>query len=471
MSNYSCISRESDIASIYIVDFLKHHRNQLASTIGGVENVFTLFFHHLVIHFSGILMLRELSESYNTQASFPWVNTQYARKPSRLRGDRFDQPVQKRGIYTLLRNMQLIPIELGTSIPYGYKQSLFLDKSLKLVAGFQAETPAFLPDTQHQIESLYSAIEFLCLHFDIPNSDVVVRNWQQHVARHVTDRRVDVGAKALVIGTRNDFDNRKKAINFMGQGKEVLGITHGEVSNRIYDEPVYGYSDLTLCRTLVDYGDYSESSELNAPLFKPTRELQRSSSIIQSYYEPTDQIKVKDIGTSKVLYVPTMYQDNYLYGPFHGYPNQEYRRWQTALAESVPNLTIKNHPKSRSQFDLGVSEENRRLEDCVNEYEIFIIDYLATGAILSLFTDSPVIYFNIGLRRPSKSFRTDLEQRCLVVPVDLSFNLKDQIMNGLFAYGDSSRTWSNIGLKKYSIPAQATYHPIKVIQELIWSKK
>ena len=122
-------------------------------------------------------------------------------------------------------------------------------------------------------------------------------------------------------------------------------------------------------------------------------------------------------------------------------------------------------------IDLGVSEENRRLEDCINEYEIFIIDYLATGAILSLFTDSPVIYFNIGLRRPSKSFRTDLEQRCLVVPVELSFNLKDQIMNGLFAYSDSSRTWSNIGLKKYSIPAQATYHPIKVIQELIWSKK
>ena len=128
----------------------------------------------------------------------------------------------------------------------------------------------------------------------------------------------------------------------------------------------------------------------------------------------------------------------------------------------IPDIVVKNHPKSRSNFGLGAVVENRRLEDCLNRYEVIIFDYLATGAVLSMFTKVPVIYFDIGLRRVSTAFSRDIMRRCKVVTIDLENNLEDQIVDGLSDYHHSGN-WSNTQLEKYSIAREETFSPLKAV--------
>ena len=466
MNDYQLENRPSDVASLYIVDYIKSSLDELAADTGRITNIFTLLFHHLVVHFTGIVILRECSENYDSHIIFPWINSQYAKSPYLLNSTNFEREHKEVSFYTAVREFQLIPLEVGASIPFGYKQDRILDKCLKLVSGYSVRSVAYLPRYKYQIERLNHLIEHLCEYFTIENVDSILRNWSTHVEQHVVEGSPKVHAKSLIIGTRNDFENRKKSINYLALGKDVVGITHGEISNSVYDEPVYGYSDLSLCRTLVDYGNYRESGEINTPLVYPKRSLQRSSKVIKNIYQPSDQICAMDIQDSRVLYVPTMYQDNCVYGPFHGYSNKEYRRWQEAIIESVPNVVDKNHPKSRSRFRLSYNEENRRMEECVGDYDVYIIDYVATGAVLSLFSSAPVIYFDIGLRRLSNTFSSDLRERCVTVSIDISSNLKEQIKNGLETYRNSAGQWSNVQLAKYSIANPTTYGSLSTIRDL-----
>lgn len=466
MSNQKLEKRASDVASLYIVDYIKNSLDELATDTGRITNIFTLFFHHLVVQFTGIIILREYSENYDSHIIFPWVNSHYARSPYVLNDTSYEVERKDYSFYSSLRKVQLIPLEIGGSIPFGYKQDRILDKCLKLFGRYNARSVVYLPKYGYQLERLNYLIEHLCTHFNIDNVDCLLRNWATHVKQHVDEGSPKVHAKSLIIGTRNDFENRKKSINYLGLGKDVIGVTHGEISNSVYDEPVYGYSDLSLCRTLVDYGNYHEPGDMNTPLVRPRKNLQRSSKVVEAFYEPNDQICIKDIHKSRVLYVPTMYQDNCVYGPFHGYSNKEYRRWQEAVIESVPNVVVKNHPKSRSRIRLSCNEENRRMEECVGDYDLYIIDYLATGAVLALFSSAPVIYFNIGLRRLSNSFISDMKNRCVTVSIDISSNLKEQITNGLEIYRNSVGQWSNVGLAKYSIANPITYDSLSTIRDL-----
>ena len=443
-------SKDSDAAALFIVDTVKHSRNELALSVGGITNIFTVFFHHIVIHFTGILMVREISGETYLEAPFPWVDSKYSIMPYALTPERFGPKTEGQRYSDWMKKFGMLPIEIGNSIPYGYRKSQLLDKSLKFLARNEAFARVFLPNRNIQIESVCSVIESLCREFNIPQMDFIVKNWLHHLEVHTSANPSVISAKGIILGTRNEFENRKKAVNFMGQDKEVVGITHGEISNSVYDEPVYGYSDLTLCTTLVDYGDYDKSGSLNTPLIDPIKNLRRSSGVVTDYYVRSERITPRKLVDSRVLYVPTMYQNNYLYGPFHACQNERYYKWQQALVRAIPDIIVKHHPKSRSEFDLRAAVEYRRLEDCLNQYEVIIFDYLATGAVLSMFTQVPVIYFDIGLRRVSTAFSRDIMRRCKVVTIDMANNLEDQIVDGLSDYHQSGN-WSNTQLEKYSI--------------------
>ena len=76
---------------------------------------------------------------------------------------------------------------------------------------------------------------------------------------------------------------------------------------------------------------------------------------------------------------------------------------------------------------------------------------MATAAVLSIVSDKPIIYFDIGLRRLSKGFERDLHARCQFETIDIKGNLREQIHDGLEKYSRSSRRWSNINIEKYII--------------------
>jgi hypothetical protein len=62
----------------------------------------------------------------------------------------------------------------------------------------------------------------------------------------------------------------------------------------------------------------------------------------------------------------------------------------------------------------------RQLDTCIPEYDVLVFDYFATGAMLALMSDKPVIYFDIGLRNLRDDFIADLKRRCEYVKIDVS---------------------------------------------------
>ena len=56
-------------------------QQKLADSIGSHGNLVTLFFHELVIHFSGILIQREHTMLSQVEPAFPYTNHQYAIAP------------------------------------------------------------------------------------------------------------------------------------------------------------------------------------------------------------------------------------------------------------------------------------------------------------------------------------------------------------------------------------------------------
>ena len=458
--------KDLDIAALVVVDEARKSLQELSSVVGCVNNIFTIFFHHIVIHFTGVLMVRELSTEEYADAPFPWVNSKYADSPYLLSPSQFGQQPQEKRKYHWLKNNGVLPLEIGNSIPYGYGKHLVLERCMKILAGNETFVRVFLPNRKLQMDCFCNLVHTFCKNFDIQCGDAVLQNWIRHIAAHTVDGQSENKANGVILGTRNEFENRKKAVNFMGQGKKVIGITHGEISNSIYDEPVYGYSDLTLCTTLVDYGDYDELGTLNSPLIDPNKVLRRSSDVVLDLYVRSEEILPIPFVTGEVLYVPTMYQNNYLYGPFHACPNNRYFQWQRALVKTIPEIIVKTHPKSRIQYDLGMPVETRRLEDCIGAYNVIIFDYLATGAVLSMFTKVPVIYFDIGLRRISKTFTADILQRCKVIKIEWNNDLEDQIATGVSSYQNSG-SWSNVQMEKYAISSHEKYSHIHMARSVI----
>ena len=458
--------QDLDIAALVVVDEVRKSLQELSSVVGRVNNILTILFHHVVIHFTGVLMVRELGSEEYADAPFPWVNSKYAANPYLLKLSQFGQQPQGKRKFNWLKNSGVLPLEIGNSIPYGYGKHLMWERCMKILAGNETFVRAFLPNRKLQVDCFCELVDTLCKNFNIQCGDAVLQNWIRHIDAHTVDDQSANKANGVILGTRNEFENRKKAVNFMGQGKKVIGITHGEISNSIYDEPVYGYSDLTLCTTLVDYGDYDELGTLNRPLINPNKVLRRSSDVVLDLYVRNEQILPIPLVTGEVLYVPTMYQNNYLYGPFHACPNHRYFQWQRALVKTIPEIVVKTHPKSRTQYDLGIPVETRRLEDCIGAYNVIIFDYLATGAVLSMFTQVPVIYFDIGLRRISKKFTADISQRCQVIKIEWNNDLEDQIATGVSNY-QKSGSWSNIQMEKYAISSYEKYSHIHMARSLV----
>jgi hypothetical protein len=98
-----------------------------------------------------------------------------------------------------------------------------------------------------------------------------------------------------------------------------------------------------------------------------------------------------------------------------------------------------------------------------------VLDYFATSAVLAIFSDKPVIYFNIGLRTMDGDFHRDLESRCTLVNVDFEENWDDQILLGLSEYESEKKTCSNVELAEYALCDHNEFSMSKVIIDIITS--
>ena len=444
-------SEDTDVLAFEICAKLQQRYDQVATEYSSSGNIIGVFFHDLVIHFTGIIIHRNTVNDYGGVAQFPWVNKKYAITPERVEEPSFLSAPDNLGLRELIKSLRFIPVAVGQSIPLGYGYQQYIGKVLKIILPHLGWTRCFIPGRKAQFILLEELILELCKEYQIKNSKIVCENWKRYADLHITDKQTVVKEKGILVGTRNNLHNRKLAINFLQQEKEVIGFTHGEISNHVLDEPVYGYSDKTLCTTLVDYGTFSPDVVSFPPIIKPIKECRRSSPVVAQVYQRSERIEYQGSREVRNLFIPTIYQQNFLYGPKHAYESQEYYRWHQTLEQCIPNLTTKLHPKTRFRPKFECEVENRMLENCIEDYDVLIFDFFATGAVHAIFSDKPVIYFDIGLRSLNKQFMHDLKQRCTVINIDFALGWEEQIQSGLQQYEAERRTCSNTGLEKYAL--------------------
>jgi hypothetical protein len=430
--------KDVDLQGLTIVEQIKRCHAMLVPDVGPVANIFMVFAHDLVIHFSSILIHRLACEYYTDNVDFPWLNKGYALSPCQMEAEVFQVPEQERSLRIHLRQLSLANIALGEALPFGFHHNRLISRCINLLGSYKPFAKVFLPQRQRQFEALQELLISLCVTFEISGQEAVRYNWERYLLLHTTNKQDVLSEQGLILGTRNNLQNRKLAVNYLQQGKEVVAVTHGEVANAVMDEPPFGYSERTLCSTLVDYGDFDEDGIYNTPWVLPRRKVSRTSISAQAVHRPTDQIVLPRQKQYRALYIPTTYAGNGLYGPFHAYEDVTYRRWQRALFNKLPELTFKAHPKSRSAPLKHVNLEERQLEECITEYDLLIFDYFATGAMLALVSDKPVIYCDIGLRQLHPKFLRDVKERCEYVKIDLDYSVGPQLeeaFSGMWAGG------------------------------------
>ncbi len=455
-----------DSDTLKVIEQIKRTYIEVSSEVGEAGNILLLFAHDLAVHFSGILIHREAQEHYADDFSFPYINRQYATSPHRVGTASFESTVVGHGLKTYLRRLPLSHVALGEALPFGYRQDLIAAKWINLMGNYKPFVQAFLPRYKDQMQVLHDLIMQICFSIDIPDREVIWTNWHQYITLHTTPNQRVVCERGLILGTRNNLQNRKLATNYLQQGKEVVAVTHGEVANSVMDEPPFGYSERSLCSTLVDYGDFDQDGIFNRPWMLPKKRLYRSGPSALAAYKPSDHIVLSDRSRSRALYIPTTYTGNGLYGPFHAYEDAVYRRWQSGLVEAFPNLTFKVHPKSRSAPLEGVALDKRQLEDCISEYDLLVFDYFATGSMLAMVSDKPIIYCDIGLRRLHVEFLQDLKNRCEYVKIDLNCPIKPQLNDALLRCWANSVRRSNEEMKRYVFCEKTTFNWIDLFRTL-----
>lgn len=409
--------KEIDFQALKIVSAVQEAHASLVQEIEDESSIFLVFAHDLVIHFSSILMHRQAVRRYSGDVKFPFVNRIYAQSPFPLD---FEHAANVNASITsklLVRRLALSRVALGEAIPLGFGREKISAKWLNFLASYQSFTKVFLPRKEWQIDAFKSLVDSLCKMFDISNSKTILSNWEGYIALHTMSTQPVIHQKGLIVGTRNHLQNRKLAANYLQQGLDVVAITHGEVSNAVMDEPPFGYSEKTLCSTLVEYGTFINSGKYNAPWIMPKQTFYRTGTLAKKVHRSADDIVFPE-KTSAGLYIPTTYHGNNLYGPFHAFEDASYQAWQKKLFTAIPGLTFKAHPKSQSKSLEGVRVESRPLEKIMNQYDFLVFDYFATGSMLALMSCKPVLYCDIGLRNLHPDFLEDLKKRCEYVKID-----------------------------------------------------
>jgi len=451
--------QETDRVSLALVEVLKSRFQETTTVVGPVGNLYTVFFHDLMLHFSGILIHRIAREHYRDPVQFPRVNKHYALSPYSVSSQDLVPSPSGRRLKTLVRRLPLSRVALGEALPFGYGQGQVTSKIINLLGSFKPFVRAHLPKQREQIDSLLDTVDEVCRLYEIPRRGIVRENWCRYAKFHTTEIQAPLRERGIILGTRNNLQNRKLAVNYLQQDKEVVAITHGEVSNSVMDEPPFGYSERTLCTTLIDYGDFDEDGDYNRALLNPVQRFYRSAPTVAGQYRSSSRIRRPDPSRCRTLYIPTTYSGNDLYGPFHIYEDAVYRQWQSILFEVLPRLTMKTHPQSKYEPSVpGALIERRQLEECIADYDLLVFDYFATGAVLAVMSNKPVIYFDIGLRRLAPKFATDLRDRCEYAKISLSSDMRKQCADAMEKFWSADREWSNSEIFQYSMCEEEHFH-------------
>ena len=149
--------------------------DEVADISGLYSNIFGLFFHDLMIHFTGILIqresARESAREYKDEILFPWVNRDYAFHPYRIDDSNFLVNEKSNRLKASIRRMKVLPIAFGDAIPIGNERSSIQTKIFSLLTAHQAFCKTYLLNYQTQLDYLKEIIDQCCNNYNISNSN------------------------------------------------------------------------------------------------------------------------------------------------------------------------------------------------------------------------------------------------------------------------------------------------------------
>ena len=292
---------------------------------------------------------------------------------------------------------------------------------------FPMFTPLAIPNLNEQLTRLCQRIEEIGDDLSWPGPVDPVR---EVVNRHIRALATEgdpqpVTYQALICGTLSEPLTRLVAARTRAAGVPVVEVSHGEAEG-VDDEPIFGYGDRSFVTELLGYGpgggELLASAEHAESLHDPPAYIESDAPQVQRLNRGTEVRKLGGPKSHKVFYVPTTLSGNARYGPFRDMPDLMYIRWQEALLREFPELVYKGYPQGAVNDRLvprGVRNSTRvPLHECVDEADVFVFDYLSSAFCIAAATSKPIIFFDIGLRNPSKAAKRAIAERCIYLRVD-----------------------------------------------------
>ena len=170
---------DTDDLSYQICGRLEERFHDVASVFSPIGNIIGIFFHDLVIHFTGIIIHRNSIKDYGGLVEFPWINKSYAASPMSIEPLVF--PQKARGLIEVVKHVGLVPVCAGQSIPLGYVNQGYVGKAVKIALAHPGWSPCFVPDQKGQLSLLEELVLEFCKDYEIKNSRVVIENWKRYV--------------------------------------------------------------------------------------------------------------------------------------------------------------------------------------------------------------------------------------------------------------------------------------------------
>jgi hypothetical protein len=231
----------------------------------------------------------------------------------------------------------------------------------------------------------------------------------------------------LLTGTLAKLNNRILAANAMSQEIPVVCVAHSNESGAA-DLLPDGWNDRSYCSHLIGYGP-GGCLEKNGGTFhkslsgKQPEYIETTADSLKDFYHSGNILPLELTDTSKILYVTNRFFGSISIGPFNSIPDEHYKNWQEYLISQFPNLFYKRHPKKQIEHDIAGLLPGKIiggfLEDCIQEYDLFFIDHVASTAIVNIAaSNKPIIYFNIGFGKLTPEAEKRLRKRVVWLDID-----------------------------------------------------
>ena len=433
-------------------DSFKHIEDKIEPDV----NLFAVFFHHLMIILSGyVLKINELKGPFKPSDielnikydHFPYLSYEDIINGIDLASKDFsfyeNKISSKRKLVSISSKMgnqfrKKREVALLPNFPFSRSDIFFFIKngiSINYINNFSINIDMI----ESQLKVLKDCIDDIFDRLNILKSSNSINELiKRHINERVTSKKITIKNDLIIGGGMGELENCFYAAISKQMGNEFISVMHGEGDQLLFDEPFFGYGERSLPSILFGFGKggkfINERNYFWKSLYDQPKYITSNSNFIKSNYANKRIKELTSIDKMKWLYVPDSYSYTKRTGPYGGSISSNiYFIWQKNMIGAFKNIIYKKHPKGHYLYkklsknnllkklsvynkDLKIIDEN--FLQIYNDYDGYIFDHISTAMMVSISTNKPIIYFNIGKRNLSHHVIKMIKERCIWIDID-----------------------------------------------------